>query len=37
MFGGKEKVVDMLVARNANIARDPKKLNRFVFSTETVG
>jgi len=24
MFGEKEKVVDMLVARNANMARDPK-------------
>jgi len=36
MFGGKGKMVSTLVASNANMARDPKKLNHFVFRTETV-
>jgi len=36
MFGGKSKVVRSLVTSNSDLARNPNKLNRFVFRTETV-
>jgi len=36
MFGGKGKIVGTLVASIADTARDVKKLNHFVFRTESV-